>query len=129
MKYDKDIILPIESIDGDERSIMDGLMCDFVKTMVELGKAISQDGKWGSDIVYNERGKDDPVYEIRKSGSMVVFYVAVYGKYDCRIIITRNKHDHYSIVIQNAEWVNGFSAIAAAFAKIYREHYAEIHNA
>lgn len=129
MKYNHDLILPIENIDGDERSIMDGLMQDFVKTMVELGKAINQDKKWGSDIVYNERGKDDPVYEIRKYGAMVVFYAAVYGKYDCQIIITRNKNDNYSMGIQNAHWVNGFSAIAAAFAKLYRKHYAEIHNA
>lgn len=54
MKYDKDIVLPIENIDGNERSIMDGLMQDFVRTMVNLGTAIGNDKKWTKKKLYRK---------------------------------------------------------------------------
>ena len=135
MKYNHDLILPIENIDGDERSIMDGLMCDFVKTMIKLGTAIAEDEKWGSDIVWNdEDGKNAPSYTIRKTSgpteAIVVFGFEIFGKHDGTIGIHRNRRtDTTTMTMSGMEWVNGFSAIAAAFAKIYREHYAEIHNA
>lgn len=140
MKYNNDLILPIENIDGDERSIMDGLMCDFTETMVKLGTAIADDDKWGGDIVWNDKdGKDAPAFSIRKAGttngshkgeSIVIFGFEIYGRHSGTIGICRNyDRDTATMSMSGMEWVNGFSAIAAAFAKIYREHYAEIHNA
>lgn len=135
MNYNADIKLPIENMDGDERSIMDGLMQDFVKTMVNLGTAIADDDKWGHDIVWNdEDGKDAPSYTIRKtSGSteaIVVFGFEIFGKHDGTIGIHRNRRtDTTTMAMSGMEWVNGFSAIAAAFVKLYRNHYNEIHNA
>lgn len=135
MKYDKDIILPIENIDGDERSIMDGLMGDFVKTMVNLGVAIAQDDGWKNGyVVEMRRDKDSPIYTIYKTkdgrDATVVFKWEIYNKINGTIGITVDyKYDKTYMSMSGMNDVNGFSAIAAAFAKIYREHYAEIHNA
>ena len=139
MNYNADIKLPIENIDGDERSIMDGLMQDFVKTMVNLGTAIADDDKWNNDEVSGIKDKDAPAYTIRKCGThngqykgetIVVFGFEVYGEKYGTIGITRN-HDRETVkmAMSGMEWVNGFSAIAAAFVKLYRKHYNEIHNA
>lgn len=139
MKYNHDLILPIESIDGDERSIMDGLMCDFVETMVKLGTAIADDEKWGNDVVRGGgKGESAPSYTIRKTGTtngahkgevVVVFGFGIYGRHSGAIGICRNyDRDTATMLMSGMEWVNGFSAIAAAFAKIYREHYVEIHK-
>ena len=68
MKYDIDIVLPIENIDGNERSIMDGLLQDFVKTMVNLGTAIANDKKWAKKEIVSQMINDQsPVYIIRKT--------------------------------------------------------------
>ena len=139
MKYNNDLILPIENIDGGERSIMDGLMCDFVETMVKLGTAIADDEKWGNDVVLEDANKDAPVYTIRKTSmangahtgeAIVVFGFEVYGRHSGTIGICRNyDRDTATMSMSGMEWVNGFSAIAAAFARLYRKNYAEIHNA
>ena len=140
MKHNHDLILPIENIDGDERSIMDGLMCDFVETMVKLGTAIADDEKWCNDVVwYDKKGKDAPSYTIRKAKTtnsahkgevVVVFGFEIYGRYSGTIEICHNYvRDTATMSMSGMEWVNGFSAIAAAFAKLYRKYYAEIHNA
>ena len=139
MKYNNDLILPIENIDGDERSIMDGLMCDFVETMVKLGTAIADDEKWGKDVVLEDTNKDAPIYTIRKTSmangahigeAIVVFGFEIYGRHSGTIGICRNyDRDTATMSMSGMEWVNGFSAIAAAFARLYRKNYAEIHNA
>lgn len=135
MKYDKDIILPIESIDGDERSIMDGLIGDFVKTMVNLGVAIAHDDKWTKPEVVSQMINDQsPVFIIRKSkddrDATVIFWWEIYGgKIHGSIGITEDyKYRKTYMSMSGMNEINGFSAIAAAFAKIYREHYAEIHK-
>lgn len=136
MKYNNDLILPIENIDGDERSIMDGLMQDFVKTMVNLGTAIANDKKWvKKEIVSQMINDQSPVYIIRKvkdeRDATVIFAWEIYsGKIHGSIGITVDyKYDKTYMSMSGMNEINGFSAIAAAFAKIYREHYAEIHNA
>jgi hypothetical protein len=138
MKYNKDLILPIENIDGDERSIMDGLMQDFVKTMVNLGTAIANDKKWAKKEVISQMiNAQSPVYAIRKlkyldgRNATVIFAWEIYGsKVHGSIEITVDyKYDKTYMTMSGMNEINGFSAIAAAFAKIYREHYAEIHNA
>lgn len=138
MKYNKDLILPIENIDGDERSIMDGLMCDFVETMVKLGTAIANDKKWAKKEIISQMINDQsPVYVIRKlkyldgSVASVIFAWEIYGgKVHGSIEITVDyKYDKTYMTMSGMNEINGFSAIAAAFAKIYREYYAEIHNA
>ena len=136
MKYNHDLILPIENIDGDERSIMDGLMCDFVETMVKLGAAIANDEKWAKKEVISQMVNDQsPVYIIRKvkdeRDATVIFAWEIYGsKIHGSIGITVDyKYDKTYMSMSGMNEINGFSAIAAAFAKIYREHYAEIHNA
>lgn len=135
MKYDKDIVLPIENIGGNERSIMDGLMGDFVKTMVNLGTAIGGDDKWENGFAIEKRvDKDSPVYVIYKTKDdrdvSVVFRWEIYGGMNHGTIgITVDyKYDKTHMTMSNMNGVNGFSAIAAAFVKIYREHYAEIHK-
>ena len=136
MKYDKDIFLPIESIDGDERSIMDGLMGDFTKTMVNLGVAIANDNKWTKTEVVSQMINDQsPVYVIRKvkdeRDATVIFAWEIYGgKIHGSIGITVDyKYDKTYMSMSGMNEINGFSAIAATFAKIYREQYARIHNA
>lgn len=130
-----DLILPIENIDGNERSIMDGLMQEFVKTMVELGKAIAEDDKWSKDEIVSQMITDQsPVYIIRKSKSadetIVIFWWEIYGgKIHGTIGITvDNKTDRVFMSMTGMNDVNGFSAIAAAFAKIYRDYYKKIHK-
>ena len=136
MKYDKDIFLPIESIDGDERSIMDGLMGDFTKTMVNLGVAIANDNKWTNKEVVSQMINDQsPVYVIRKvkdeRDATVIFAWDIYGgKVHGSIGITVDyKYDKTYMSMSGMNEINGFSAIAATFVKIYREQYARIHNA
>lgn len=136
MKYNNDLILPIENIDGDERSIMDGLMCDFVETMVKLGTAIANDKKWAKKEIVSQMINDQsPVYIIRKvkdeRDATVIFAWEIYGgKIHGSIGITVDyKYDKTYMSMSGMNEINEFSAIAAAFAKIYREHYAEIHNA
>ena len=136
MKYNHDLILPIENIDGDERSLMDGLMCDFVETMVKLGTAIANDKKWAKKEIISQMINDQsPVYIIRKvkdeCDATVIFAWEIYGgKVHGSIGITVDyKYDKTYMSMSGMNEINGFSAIAAAFAKIYREHYAEIHNA
>lgn len=129
-----DLILPIENIDGNESSIMDGLMQEFVKTMVELGKAIAEDDKWTKDEVHWHKSDQSPVYIIRKSKdaheTIVIFWWEIYGgKIHGTIGITvDNKNDRVFMSMTGMNDVNGFSAIAADFAKIYRWHYAEVHT-
>lgn len=136
MKYNNDLILPIENIDGDERSIMDGLMGDFVKTMLNLGVAIANDKKWTEKEVVSKMINDQsPVFIIRKTkderDATVIFGWEIYGgKVHGNVGITVDyKYDKTYMSMSGMNEINGFSAIAAAFAKIYREHYAEIHNA
>jgi len=136
MKYNKDIVLPIENIDGNERSIMDGLMQDFVKTMVNLGTAIGNDDKWAKKEIVSQMINDQsPVYIIRKTkderDATVIFAWEIYGgKIHGSIGITVDyKYDKTYMSMSGMSEINGFSAIAAAFVKIYREYYAEIHNA
>lgn len=135
MKYDIDIVLPIENIDNDERSIMDGLMCDFTKTMVNLGVAIANDDKWASKEIVSQMVNDQsPVYEIRKvkneREALVIFAWDIYGGkvYGSIGITVDSNPDKTYMAMSGMDKINGFSAIAAAFAKIYREHYAEIHK-
>lgn len=137
MKYNHDLILPIENIDGDERSIMDGLMGDFVKTMVNLGTAIGGDDKWKNGYVGYavdiRRDKNLPIYTIYKTkderDATVVFKWEIYNKINGTIGITVDyKYDKTYMSMSGMNEINGFSAIAAAFVKIYREHYAEIHK-
>ena len=134
MKYNHNLILPIENIDGDERSIMDGLMGDFVKTMVNLGVAIAQDDGWKNGYaVEMRRDKDSPIYTIYKTkdgrDATVVFKWEIYNNINGTIGITVDyKYDKTYMSMSGMNDVNGFSAIAVAFAKIYREHYAEIHK-
>lgn len=133
MKYNDDLVLPIENIDDDERSIMDGLMCDFVGTMVKLGTAIADDEKWDNGVVRGDgEGEGALPYAVYKtSGSteaIVVFGFEILGEHYGAIGIHRNRRTGTTtMAMSGIEWVNGFSAIAAAFAKIYRGHYAEIH--
>lgn len=135
MKYDKDIVLPIENIDGNERSIMDGLMQDFAKTMVNLGTAIADDDKWKSGETTTKITKESPVYKIYKTSddrdTTVLFGWEIYaGKIHGDIAITiDHEYDKTYMSMSGMSEINGFSAIAAAFVKIYREYYAEIHNA
>lgn len=134
MNYNNDLVLPIENIDGDERSIMDGLMCDFTKTMVNLGVAIANDDKWANKEVVSQTINDQsPVYEIRKvkgeRGAIVIFAWDIYGGKvhgDIGITVDYNDGKTY-MAMSGMDKIDGFSAIAAAFAKIYRKHYAEIH--
>lgn len=135
MKYNNDLVLPIENIDSDERSIMDGLMCDFTKTMVNLGVAIANDDKWANKEVVSQTINDQSaVYEIRKvkdeRDATVIFAWDIYGgKVFGSIGITVDyNHDKTYMAMSGMDKINGFSAIAAAFAKIYREHYAKIHK-
>lgn len=135
MNYNNDLVLPIENIDGDERSIMDGLMCDFTKTMVNLGVAIANDDKWANKEVVSQTINDQsPVYEIRKvkgeRDAIVIFAWDIYGGKvygDIGITVDYNDGKTY-MAMSGMDKIDGFSAIAAAFAKIYREHYAEIHE-
>lgn len=135
MKYDKDIVLPIEHIDSDERSIMDGLMCDFTKTMVNLGVAIANDDKWSNKEIVSQMANDQsPVYEIRKvkneREALVIFAWDIYGGkvYGSIGITVDYNPDKTYMAMSGMDKINGFSAIAAAFAKMYREHHAEIHK-
>lgn len=136
MNYNADIKLPIENIDGDERSIMDGLMGDFTKTMVNLGVAIANDNKWtNKDVVSQMINDQSPVFVIRKvkdeRDATVIFAWEIYGgKIHGNIGITVDyKYDKTYMSMSCMNEINGFSAIAATFAKIYREQYARIHNA
>lgn len=136
MNYNADIKLPIENIDGDERSTMDGLIQDFVKTMVNLGTAIANDKKWAKKEIVSQMINDQsPVYIIRKvkdeRDATVIFAWEIYGgKVHGSIGITVDyKYDKTYMSMSGMNEINGFSAIAAVFAKIYREYYAEIHNA
>jgi len=134
MNYNADIKLPIENIDGDERSIMDGLLQDFVKTMVNLGTAIANDNKWTDKEITTRITKDSPVYKIYKTSddrdTTVLFGWEIYvGKIHGNIAITIDyEYDKTYMSMSGMNEINGFSAIAAAFVKIYREHYAEIHK-
>lgn len=135
MKSNNDLILPIENIDGDERSIMDGLMCDFVETMVKLGTAIANDEKWAKKEVVSQMVNDQsPVYIIRKRedghvATVIFAWEICGGKIHGSIGITVDcKYDKTYMSMSGMNEINGFSAIAAAFAKIYREYYARIHE-
>ena len=125
MKYNNDLILPIENIDGDERSIMDGLMCDFVETMVKLGTEIANDKKWAKKEIISQMINDQsPVYIIRKVkdelDATVIFAWKIYGgKIHGNIGITVDyKYDKTYMSMSGMNEINGFSAIAASFAKL-----------
>ena len=87
------------------------------------------------EIVSQMINDQSPVYIIRKAkderDATVIFAWEIYGgKIHGSIGITVDyKYDKTYMSMSGMSEINGFSAIAAAFVKIYREYYAEIHNA